>query len=110
MITSGGVSVGDRDIVKIVSGRDGGRTGRWLQVAVRPGKPFAFSTFPPTVGSAFGLAGQPRLGPGFLRAVRPAALRLMAGHHSLERPRLPAVAASDMRRQPDGRLHLVRVT
>jgi molybdopterin biosynthesis enzyme len=34
----------------------------------------------------------------------------MAGHLSLERPRLPAVAASDMRRQPDGRLHLVRVT
>jgi molybdopterin biosynthesis enzyme len=34
----------------------------------------------------------------------------MAGHRSLERPRLPAVAASDMRRLPDGRLHLVRVT
>jgi molybdopterin biosynthesis enzyme len=34
----------------------------------------------------------------------------MAGHHSLERPRLLAVAVSDMRRQPDGRLHLVRVS
>ena len=46
VLTSGGVSVGDRDIVKVVLEELGGQHARWWQVAVRPGKPFAFSTFP----------------------------------------------------------------
>jgi molybdopterin biosynthesis enzyme len=33
----------------------------------------------------------------------------MAGHENLDRPRLGARAAVDLLRQPDGRLHLVRV-
>jgi molybdopterin biosynthesis enzyme len=33
----------------------------------------------------------------------------MAGHENLDRPRLAARAAVDLLRQPDGRLHLVRV-
>jgi molybdenum cofactor synthesis domain-containing protein len=110
VISSGGVSVGDRDMVKIVLDKLGGQQARWWQVAVRPGKPFAFSTLPPSSAPVFGLPGNPVSTLVSYELFARPALRLMAGHHSLERPRLSAVAASDMRRQPDGRLHLVRVT
>ena len=54
VLTSGGVSVGDRDFVKVVLEQLGGRQARWWQVAVRPGKPFAFATIPPELGARFG--------------------------------------------------------
>ena len=63
-----------------------------------------------TIDSVFGLPGNPVSTLVSYELFARPAVRLMAGHHSLERPRLPALAASDMRRQPDGRLHLVRVT
>ncbi|MGA3219898.1 MAG: gephyrin-like molybdotransferase Glp [Acidimicrobiales bacterium] len=110
VLTSGGVSVGDRDIVRVVLEELGGQQARWWQVAVRPGKPFAFSTFPPRSTPVFGLPGNPVSALVSYELFARPALRLMAGQRSLERPRLPAVAASDMRRHPDGRLHLVRVT
>jgi molybdopterin molybdotransferase len=37
------------------------------------------------------------------------ALRFMAGHENLDRPRLLASAEVDLARRRDGRLHLVRV-
>jgi molybdenum cofactor synthesis domain-containing protein len=110
VLTTGGVSVGDRDIVKVVLEELGGRQAHWWQVAVRPGKPFAFATFPPRSTPVFGLPGNPVSALVSYELFARPALRLMAGHQNLERPRLPAVAAMDMRRQPDGRLHLVRVT
>ncbi len=110
VLTSGGVSVGDRDFVKVVLEELGGDQARWWQVAVRPGKPFAFATVPPRSAPVFGLPGNPVSALVSYEMFARPALRLMAGHHNLERPRLPAVAAADMRRQPDGRLHIVRVT
>ncbi len=110
VLTSGGVSVGDRDFVKVVLEELGGRQARWWQVAVRPGKPFAFATVPPRSVPVFGLPGNPVSALVSYEMFARPALRLMAGHRRLERPRLAAVAASDMRRQPDGRLHIVRVT
>lgn len=110
VLTSGGVSVGDRDIVKIVLEELGGQQARWFQVAVRPGKPFAFSTLPPRATPVFGLPGNPVSALVSYELFARPALRLMAGHRNLERPRLLAAAALDMRRRPDGRLHLVRVT
>jgi molybdopterin biosynthesis enzyme len=97
-------------MVKVVLDQLGGQHARWWQVAVRPGKPFAFATLPPRSAPVFGLPGNPVSALVSYELFARPALRLMAGHHSLERPRLPAVAVSDMRRQPDGRLHLVRVT
>jgi molybdopterin molybdotransferase len=38
------------------------------------------------------------------------ALRQMAGHRHLFRPEVDAVADEPLRRRPDGKLHLVRVT
>jgi molybdopterin molybdotransferase len=109
LLTSGGVSVGDRDIVKTVLEKLGGRHARWLQVAVRPGKPFAFCTFPPNATPAFGLPGNPVSALVSYELFARPSLRLMAGHENLDRPRLAGRAAVDLLRQPDGRLHLVRV-
>jgi molybdopterin molybdotransferase len=44
LVTSGGVSVGDLDIVKVVLEKRCSGTMRWMQVAIRPAKPFAFGT------------------------------------------------------------------
>jgi molybdenum cofactor synthesis domain-containing protein len=110
VLSTGGVSVGDRDVVKVVLEELGGRQARSFQVAVRPGKPFAFATFPPRSTPVFGLPGNPVSALVSYELFARPALRLMAGHQNLERPRLIARAAHDMRRHPDGKLHLVRVS
>jgi molybdenum cofactor synthesis domain-containing protein len=108
VITSGGVSVGDLDVVRLVLDQLGGRYTRWLQVAVKPAKPFAFSTLPPSFRPVFGLPGNPVSALVSYELFARPALRLMAGHPDLMRPRLVAVAAVDLPRQADGKLHLVR--
>ncbi len=109
VLTSGGVSVGDRDFVKLVLEQLGGQHARWLQVAVRPGKPFAFSTLPPNGAPVFGLPGNPVSALVSYELFARPSLRLMAGHHNLDRPKIAAIAGAGLRRQPDGRLHLARV-
>jgi molybdopterin molybdotransferase len=109
VLTSGGVSVGDRDFVKLVLEELGGQHARWLQVAVRPGKPFAFSTLPPKGAPVFGLPGNPVSALVSYELFARPSLRLMSGHAHLDRPRMAAIAEAGLARQPDGRLHLVRV-
>jgi molybdopterin molybdotransferase len=46
VLTSGGVSMGERDLVKAVLEDLGSGTAFWLKVAVRPAKPFAFCVVP----------------------------------------------------------------
>jgi molybdopterin molybdotransferase len=55
VLTSGGVSMGDFDFVKSVLDRMGRM--RWMQVAIRPAKPFAFGVVDGT--PVFGLPGNP---------------------------------------------------
>jgi molybdopterin molybdotransferase len=109
VLTSGGVSVGDRDFVKLVLEELGGGHARWLQVAVRPGKPFAFSTLPPDGAPVFGLPGNPVSALVSYEMFARPSLRVMAGHTHLDRPRMAAIAEAGLSRQPDGRLHLARV-
>ena len=54
VITTGGVSMGDFDYVKLVLDRVGQMN--WLQIAIRPAKPLAFGTIGGT--PVFGLPGQ----------------------------------------------------
>jgi molybdopterin molybdotransferase len=105
ILTSGGVSVGDFDYVKVVLDRLGDM--HWWQVAVKPAKPLAFGT----VGSTpvFGLPGNPVSAMVSFELFARPALRQMTGHRDLYRPELPAVADEPLRRHPDGKLHLVRV-
>jgi molybdenum cofactor synthesis domain-containing protein len=106
VLTSGGVSMGEVDLVRVVLERLGEL--RWMQVAIRPAKPFAFGVVDGV--PVFGLAGNPVSSlVGFELHARPA-LRLMAGHAAAERRRLPAVAPDGLPRRPDGKVHFVRVT
>jgi len=85
VLTSGGVSVGSRDLIKPILARLG--TIHFGRVAFKPGKPTTFAT----VGDklVFGLPGFPVSSlVSFEVFVRPA-LRKMQGHTDLHRPVLP---------------------
>lgn len=108
ILTSGGVSMGDIDLVKVVLDRIGEM--RWMQIAIRPAKPFAFGV----VGEGtpvFGLPGNPVSSMVSYEVLARPALRRMAGHPPARwhRPATAAVAAEELRRRPDGKLHLARV-
>jgi molybdopterin molybdotransferase len=105
VLTSGGVSMGEADVVKLVLDRMA--EPEWIQIAIRPAKPFAIA----------GVDGIPLLGlPGnpvsslvsFEVLARPA-LRQMAGRDPAD-PRVRARAGVALDRRPDGKDHLVRVT
>jgi len=106
VVTSGGVSMGDYDIVKKVLSRIAEM--HWWQIAIRPAKPLAFGMISGV--PIFGLPGNPVSSHvSFELFARPALLQ-MAGHARRFRPVTPAVAEHDMRRRVDGKLHLDRVT
>jgi molybdenum cofactor synthesis domain-containing protein len=108
VLTSGGVSMGDIDLVKVVLDRIGDM--RWMQIAIRPAKPFAFGLVGEGV-PVFGLPGNPVSSMVSYELLARPALRRMAGHPRLRwhRPAVAAVAAEPLERRPDGKLHLVRV-
>ncbi|MDQ1514234.1 MAG: molybdopterin molybdotransferase [Actinomycetota bacterium] len=106
MVTSGGVSMGDYDIVKKVLRQIAEM--HWWQIAIRPAKPLAFGMINGV--PIFGLPGNPVSSHvSFELFARPALLQ-MAGHARRFRPVTPAEAEHDMRRRVDGKLHLDRVT
>ena len=105
VITTGGVSMGDFDYVKVVLDRLGDM--RWMQIAIRPAKPLAFGTIGKT--PIFGLPGNPvSCMVSFELFARPA-LRKMAGQAELHRRRVSALAAEPLKRHPDGKTHFARV-
>jgi molybdopterin molybdotransferase len=108
VMTSGGVSMGDIDLVRVVLDRIGEM--RWMQIAIRPAKPFAFGL----VGEGtpvFGLPGNPVSSMVSYELLARPALRRMAGHPAerWHRPAVVAEAADALDRRPDGKLHLARV-
>ena len=109
IITSGGVSVGDRDLLKDVLAALSGDTMKWMQVAIKPAKPLAFGVLESSRTPVFGLPGNPVSAlVSYELFVRPS-LRLMAGFTLVDRPRFTAIADSDLLRLPDGKLHFIRV-
>jgi molybdenum cofactor synthesis domain-containing protein len=108
VVTSGGVSVGDLDVVKLALQKRSGGTMRWMQVAIRPAKPLAFGLLDGTGIPVFGLPGNPVSAMvSFELFVRPAGLR-MGGHGKLDRPSVTAIADLDLNRRPDGKTHFLR--
>jgi molybdenum cofactor synthesis domain-containing protein len=105
VITSGGVSVGDYDVVKAVLDRLG--VLQWWQVAIKPAKPFAFGLLRGV--PLFGLPGNPVSSHVSFELFARPALRRMSGHAVLHRPEVDAVAVNAMPRRSDGKLHLDRV-
>jgi molybdopterin molybdotransferase len=106
IVTSGGVSMGEYDVVKAVLGRIAEMT--WMQIAIKPAKPFAFGTLEGT--PIFGLPGNPVSSLISFELLARPALRRMMGHRRLARTSLIAVADADLDRRPDGKVHFMRVT
>lgn len=109
LLTSGGVSVGDRDVVKAVLAKISATSTRWMQVAVKPAKPLAFAELGPHATPVFGLPGNPVSAMVSFELFARPALRAMAGQRQLDRPLVRAVADEAFSRRADGKLHLVRV-
>ena len=107
VITSGGVSMGDIDLVKVVLDRIGDM--RWMQIAIRPAKPFAFGQVGGDHVPVFGLPGNPVSSMVSFELLARPALRRLAGHADVLRPEVPAVADEPFRRARDGKIHFVRV-
>jgi molybdopterin molybdotransferase len=104
VITTGGVSVGDRDHVRTALAEAGISLELW-KVAMKPGKPFSFGLRATT--PVFGLPGNPvSTIVGFELFLRPALLA-MQGASSLERPRAPVRLPAGYRKQA-GRAHYLR--
>jgi molybdenum cofactor synthesis domain-containing protein len=106
LVTTGGVSMGDFDEVKKVLNDLGGEMA-WMQIAIKPAKPLSFAM----VGEKpiFGLPGNPASSMVSFELFARPALRKLMGHAEPRRPALVAIADDGLRRQPDGKLHLVRV-
>jgi len=104
VVSSGGVAVGDFDLVKDTVEKLGS-IDLW-RVAMQPGKPVVLGE---VAGAPFlGLPGNPvSVHVGFEQFVRPA-LRKMAGYRDLLRPTVRARLSERIVKRP-GRLHFVRV-
>ncbi len=132
LVITGGISVGEHDLVKEAL-REVGATIEIWRVAVKPGKPFLFGSIPHDTSSSdspplgrqsrtrgaaagsvsrsncfvFGLPGNPVSAfVTFLQFVRPAILRLM-GATNLDLPQVPAKLAADLTNDGD-RPHYIR--
>jgi molybdopterin molybdotransferase len=102
MITTGGVSMGDFDVVKKVL-EEIGELAFW-KVAMRPGGPQTFGAIGET--PFFGLPGNPTSTMvGFEMFVRPA-IRKMAGFSALSRPRSIARLTHDVKKRAEKRYFL----
>ncbi len=106
IVTSGGVSMGEYDVVKAVLGRIADM--QWMQIAIKPAKPFAFGTINGV--PIFGLPGNPVSSLISFELLARPALRRMMGHRRLTRTNLVAVADEALTRRPDGKVHLMRVS
>jgi molybdenum cofactor synthesis domain-containing protein len=105
IVSSGGVSMGDYDVVKAVLGRIADMT--WMQIAIKPAKPFAFGRLDGV--PVFGLPGNPVSSLVSFELLARPALRRMMGHRRLTRTHLVAVADTALQRSTDGKVHFVRV-
>ena len=113
VVTSGGVSMGDYDVVKAVL--SGIADMRWMQIAIKPAKPFAFGLLaageasPERQVPVFGLPGNPVSSLVSFELLARPALRQMMGHVHLDRPTVLAVATDGLPRRSDGKTHFLRV-
>jgi len=103
LVITGGVSVGEHDLVQATLRSLGARIDVW-RVAIKPGKPFLFGE---TGGCAvFGLPGNPVSAfVTFLQFVRPAMLKMM-GANDLDLPKTPVRLTVDLANEGDRTLYV----
>jgi molybdopterin molybdotransferase len=100
--------MGDFDLVKVVLDRMGRM--HWMQVAIRPAKPFAFGLVGDT--PVFGLPGNPVSSMVSYEVLARPGLRRMAGRADADLHRVPVPAIVDgaaLRGSADGRTSFARV-
>jgi molybdopterin molybdotransferase len=103
LVTTGGVSVGTRDLVRAALAAAGARLDFW-RVAMRPGKPFTFGRWGAT--AVFGLPGNPASAlVTFELYVRPA-LRALAGLAGTGRLRVEARLGAAQAKPPELEVYL----
>jgi len=104
IIVTGGVSVGEHDLVQETLRKLGAKIDIW-RVAIKPGKPFLFAKLGECF--VFGLPGNPVSAfVTFLVFVRPAVLKMM-GAADVGLPKLPARLSVDLKNQSE-RAHYLR--
>jgi molybdopterin molybdotransferase len=104
LIISGGVSVGEHDLVKDGLHELGAQIDIW-RVAIKPGKPFLFGQL--NECPVFGLPGNPVSAfVTFLQFVRPAILKMMGATY-FNLPQVPAKLTVDLTNDSD-RAHYIR--
>ncbi|EIE21770.1 molybdopterin biosynthesis protein [Coccomyxa subellipsoidea C-169] len=105
LLTSGGVSVGDRDFIKPILERQG--TVHFGKVCMKPGKPLTFATLDGAAGSSgrglvvFGLPGNPVSSIVTFNLVVLPALRAMAGWAEPRLRRVHARTQSAIKLDPE---------
>jgi molybdopterin molybdotransferase len=116
VLTTGGVSMGEFDYVKVVldslaASSPGKALSHQLSVAIRPAKPLSLAFLPrgDSTVAVFGLPGNPVSSLVSYLVIARVGLRALGGF--LGRPAtIRAVASEGLTRRPgDGKLHLVRV-
>jgi molybdopterin molybdotransferase len=104
LVITGGVSVGEHDLVQATLRSLGAKIDIW-RVAIKPGKPFLFGQV--NACAVFGLPGNPVSAfVTCLQFVRPAILKMM-GANDLDLPKTPARLTVDLTNEGD-RPHYVR--
>ena len=93
LVTSGGASVGDHDLVQSVLGDIGLKVDFW-RIAMRPGKPLIFGHIGPTL--LLGLPGNPVSAMVCAIIFLAPALHAMLGIEAETRPQLTAVLGADL--------------
>jgi molybdopterin biosynthesis enzyme len=104
--------MGDYDVVKAVLSRIAEM--HWMQLAIKPAKPFAFGLLQSSDGRrvpVFGLPGNPVSSLVSFELLARPAIRKMAGHleSAWDRPTITAIADSPIKRSADGKVHYQRV-
>ncbi|MDD2541703.1 MAG: molybdopterin molybdotransferase MoeA [Desulfuromonadaceae bacterium] len=106
LVTSAGVSAGDRDLVRVVLEELGVKQVFW-KVGIKPGKPTAFGV--KDGKPVFSLPGNPVASLiTFEEFVRPALLRMM-GQRQVLRPTFRAILRDDVKNRESDRTTLLRI-
>lgn len=105
ILSSGGVSMGAFDYVKVVLDEIGDM--RWMQIAIKPAKPFAFGLIGDT--PVFGLPGNPVSSMVSFELLARPAIGIMAGATDASLPILRAISEDTLGHPADGKTHFLRV-
>ncbi len=108
ILTSGGVSVGVADHLKAILARLAPDTLDWMEVRIRPGKPFGFAVLADSGVPVLCLPGNPVSALVVFELLVGPALDRLGGGTGLPRRARVAVADEPFERESDGKMHVVR--